>query len=294
MIAALIIVSLAACIFLFLLILQRREINHIISQLRDLKAQDTNTLLSSENGTVDKLIKQINTLLKEIREKKAEYNQKNHSLEQMMTNISHDLRTPLTSAMGYIDLIQHSALSEEEKSRELAIIEKRLDRLEELINSFFELSQIVSSGKEPEKTDMNLVSVLEEAIVHYYDDYSDRGRQIIFEYSRRKLMICSNRNMLLRIFDNLISNALKHVTGDLTITADDDEGISIIFTNTLISPDIDIEHIFDEFYTTDISRTKGNTGLGLAIAKQFTEMLGGEIGASLHNELFILTIRFNK
>ena len=100
--------------------------------------------------------------------------------------------------------------------------------------------------------------------------------------------------MLLRIFDNLISNALKHGESDLTITADDDKGISIIFSNTLISSDIDIEHIFDEFYTTDISRTKGNTGLGLAIAKQFTEMLGGEIGASLVNELFILTIRFNK
>lgn len=294
MIAALIIVSLAACIFLFLLILQRREINHIISQLRDLRSQNTNTILCSENGTADKLIKQINTLLKEIRETKAEYNQKNHSMEQMMTNISHDLRTPLTSAMGYIDLIQRSGLSKEEKSRELVIIEKRLDRLEELINSFFELSQIVSSGKEPEKTDMNLVSILEEAIVHYYDDYSDRGRQIIFECSRRKMMICSNRNMLLRIFDNLISNALKHGTGNLTITANDTGDISITFTNTLISPDIDIEHIFDEFYTTDISRTKGNTGLGLAIAKQFTEMLGGEIEALLVNELFILTIRFNQ
>lgn len=285
-----------AVILLFLLIFKDHEIRNIKKQIRLLSGSDGNGLIHSAYGfrTQNELINSINDLLRELRSIRVEYCARSHNLEQMMTNISHDLRTPLTSAMGYIDLIQRSGISEEEKKRELAIIEKRLGRLEELINSFFELSQVVSSGKEPEKTDINLVSVLEEAIVHYYDDYSDRDRQIIFECSRRKLMICSNRNMLLRIFDNLINNALKHGAGDLKITAGDDEGISIIFTNTLISSDIDIEHIFDEFYTTDISRTKGNTGLGLAIAKQFTEMLGGEIGASLVDELFILTIRFNR
>ena len=163
-----------------------------------------------------------------------------------------------------------------------------------MINSFFELSKIVSSGKEPEKSEINLVSVLEEAIVHYYDDYCNQGRQIVLKCEHRKLIFLSNQNMLLRIFDNLIGNALKHGMGDLTITVQAAENLQITFTNELVSPDIDIEHIFDEFYTTDISRTKGNTGLGLAIAKQFTEMLGGDIQASQNGELFILTIQFPK
>ena len=163
-----------------------------------------------------------------------------------------------------------------------------------MINSFFELSQIVSSGKEPEKAEIDLVSVLEEAMIHNYDDYCDQGRQIILECEHRKLIVLSNQNMLLRIFDNLINNALKHGTGDLTITVEAAENLQITFTNELTSPDIDIEHIFDEFYTTDISRTKGNTGLGLAIAKQFTEMLGGDTQASQNGELFILTIQFQK
>ena len=159
-------------------------------------------------------------------------------------------------------------------------------------NISYELSQIVSSGKEPEKTELNLVSVLEEAIVHYYDDYCNQGRTIVFQCSERKLMLLSNQSMLLRIFDNLIGNALKHGRGDLTVAVSTDGQLRITFTNELRSVDIDLEHIFDEFYTTDISRTKGNTGLGLAIARQFTELLGGEIRAARNGDLFILTVGF--
>ena len=95
---------------------------------------------------------------------------------------------------------------------------------------------------------------------------------------------------ILNGFDNLISNALKHGTGDLSIKLIQGENAEIVFRNGIGSPEPDIEHIFDEFYTTDISRTKGNTGLGLAIAKQFTEMLGGSISAAREGDSFIMTV----
>lgn len=291
---AFIIVILIACILLFFLILQKAEIKNITNQLHEIRKSDTNALLHSKTGTADKFINQVNMMLKDMNDIKTAYNKKNHTLEQMITNISHDLRTPLTSAMGYINLIQHSKLSEEEKSRELAIIEKRLTRLEELINSFFEMSRIVSNGKEPEKTNINIISVLEESIVHYYDDFSGKDRQIIFKCNYHRLMIYSNQNMLLRIFDNLIGNALKHGVGDLNINLEKNNEIKLTFQNKLLSPDVDIEHIFDEFYTTDISRTKGNTGLGLAIAKQFTEMLGGKIEASLYSNCFYIYLTLHE
>ena len=102
--------------------------------------------------------------------------------------------------------------------------------------------------------------------------------------------------MLLRIFDNLISNALKHGTGNLTVSVDlaenvqADKTVQITFENELHDSDMDIKHIFDEFYTTDISRTKGNTGLGLAIVKQFTEILNGSISARNTDGLFAMTV----
>lgn len=289
----LVITGTAFVIALFLLILQKREIKSILKQIDNILLHESNELVHSENcGILHDLINKINELLKITRENQILYSKKNHSLDQMMTNISHDLRTPLTSAMGYINLLQNSQLSEAEKSREIDIIAKRLVRLEELINSFFELSQVLSSGKSPEKTDVNLVSVLEEAIVHYYDDYRGQNKQIIFNCEYHKLELFSNRGMLLRIFDNLIGNALKHGDGDLTVTVEKGDGVILKFRNRLVFSEISMEHIFDEFYTTDISRTKGNTGLGLAIAKQFTEMLGGSIEAVQIGEDFLITVKF--
>lgn len=291
MLLTLIILVITSVILLFLLLLQRQEIRSISHQLKEIKEQDTNLLVHSAGNNSAELINEINALLQELQRSRIHYQQKNHALEQMMTNISHDLRTPLTSAMGYIHIIQNSDLSEAEKERELSIIEKRLSRLEELINSFFEFSRIISNEKPPEKTDVNIVAVLEESIAHYYDDYCAKNREIILNCTQHKLMIYSNKNMLLRIFDNLINNALKHGVGNLTVSIDSAENIQIQFENEPQDSDIDINHIFDEFYTTDISRTKGNTGLGLAIVKQFTEILNGSVSAKNQDGVFVMTVQ---
>lgn len=292
MLPALIILGIITAILLSLVLLQRYEVRGISRQLKEIKEQDTNMLVHSGGSgkTSAELINEVNILLREIQRSRIYYQKKNHALEHMMTNISHDLRTPLTSAMGYIHIIQSSSLTEDEKNCKLAIVEKRLVRLEELINSFFEFSQIISNGKAPEKSEVNIIAVLEESIAHYYDDYCAGGREIIFTCSQHKRIVYSNRNMLLRIFDNLISNALKHGVGSLTVSIDTAEDVRIRFVNQLCDADIDIDRIFDEFYTTDISRTKGNTGLGLAIVKQFTEMLGGTVSAENANGCFRLTM----
>lgn len=284
----------AAGILLFLVLLQRREIRSVSRQLREIAKQDTNLLVHS-NGSgraSAELINEINVLLREVQRSKVNYQQKGHALEQVMTNVSHDLRTPLTSAMGYVNLLRHSNLGADEQARELAIIEKRLLRLAELIDSFFEFSQVISCGKAPERSEVNLIAVLEEAVSHYYDDYCGRNREILFCYDRSRLFLRSNAGMLLRIFDNLIGNALKHGEGSLTISIEAEEDVRIRFANRLQDPSVDLERIFDEFYTTDISRTKGNTGLGLAIVKQFTELLGGSVSAQQADGLLLLTLAF--
>ena len=279
----------AAAVLLVICLMQRRELRNIIGQLRLLRDTDTNALLRSSNGTADALIDEVNSLLSELRTIRAEYTRKNHELEQMITNISHDLRTPLTSAMGYINMIRTSELPEEEKQRELEIIERRLTRLEALINSFFEFSKMISRGEPPELEELNPCAVLEEAVVNYFDDYTARGRSISLDTPSQRLRIRSNRRVLMRIFDNLIGNALKHGCGDLYIKLDAGDRISISFTNG-VTEKLDTSRIFDEFYTTDISRTKGNSGLGLAIAKQFTELLGGRITAECTDDSFKILI----
>ena len=276
-----IILSVIIIILLTYLFLYHKELKNISKEIEYIRNMDSNTLIHSKYNlkNINKLIYKINNLITESKNIKSDYSNKNKALMKMMTNISHDLRTPLTSALGYVDIILKSDMSEEEKKKDLLTIEKRLKRLEELINSFFEFSKIIAINKTPELEKLNLNSILEECIVVFYNDYQKNNREIVFESEQRKIMINSNKMLLSRIFENLIGNAYKHSDSDLNIKVEIEDKVKIIFSNELLNNEIDIDRIFDEFYTVDISRTKEGTGLGLAIAKEFTKQLGGNIYA---------------
>ena len=280
-----IILIIVIIILLTYLFLYHNEVKHISKEIDNIKDLDSNTLIHSKYNlkNINNLIYKINNLLTESKNIKIDYGNKNKSLMKMMTNISHDLRTPLTSALGYIDIILKTDLSEEEKKKDLITIEKRLRRLEELISSFFEFSKIISTNKQPVLEKINLTSVLEESVIVFYDDYKKNNREILLDCNQRKIIINSNKMLLTRIFENLIGNAYKHSNSDLIIKVEKLNKVKIIFSNELLDDDVDVDKIFDEFYTVDISRTKEGTGLGLAIAKEFTKQLNGNIYAEKHN-----------
>ncbi len=293
LVAILIIIIFILIIYLFLL---KKEIKRISYNLDEILSIDSNKILHGEfsNKELNELLLKINKMITYVRYKELDLERKNKSLKKEITNITHDLRTPLTSSLGYIDLILKSNLSKEEQERELKIVENRLLRLEELINSFFEFSIITTDNKKIDMEQTNLVAVVEECISHYYDDFTRKTRKVVFVNDIKKYNILSNAEILKRIIDNLISNSLKHSNSDLIIKLSEKNGIRLSFENDIVDTNIDIEHIFDEFYTSDISRTKGNTGLGLSIAKEFTEMLGGNISANKLKNKLIIKISFNQ
>lgn len=292
MLIALIVLSIATAGLIAALILEKREIRNMRNVLQKIRGSKSGATLHSKGGSrdTDLLITEINALLADLRLEKEEYERKKHQTDRMITNISHDLRTPLTSAIGYVDLVRSGDLDEAEQKRELEIISERLDRLQKLIDSFFEFSKVVSSGGMPEISDVNVTAVLEESVAGIYDNFEERGRHIIIDISDFKMTVPANEIMLTRIFDNLLSNALKHGKGDLHISA---EGRSLIFANPIADGEvIDTDRVFDEFYTTDISRTRGSTGLGLAIAKQFSDILKIGISADVENGIFKIRMDF--
>ena len=293
LVAILIIIIFILIIYLFLL---KKEIKRISYNLDEILSIDSNKILHGEfsNKELNELLLKINKMITYVRYKELDLERKNKSLKKEITNITHDLRTPLTSSLGYIDLILKSNLSKEEQERELKIVENRLLRLEELINSFFEFSIITTDNKKIDMEQTNLVAVVEECISHYYDDFTREKRKVVFVNDIKKYNILSNAEILKRIIDNLISNSLKHSNSDLIIKLSEKNDIRLSFENDIVDTNIDIEHIFDEFYTSDISRTKGNTGLGLSIAKEFTEMLGGNISANKLKNKLIIKISFNQ
>lgn len=276
--------------------LEKAEIKRLKKELDFIMSNDTNRILHTEFNSKElkEFVSAVNMYLSEIQKRKTEIEHKNNNLMVMMRNISHDLRTPLTSAAGYTDLILNSDLTEDEKISEMKIVKARLKRMTELVDSFFEFSKILTTNKEIELETVNLIGILEECIGNFYEDYKKENREVDFITSNNKISISTNRTMLSRIFENLISNALKYGSGNLTIEviSENADAIRISFTNRIIDKDLDTGRIFDDFYTTDISRTKGSTGLGLAIAKEFTEQLNGNIEAHIEDDKLVIDTTF--
>lgn len=285
-------------IILFLvcyLFFMKMELRRIKKELALVLSRKTNGLIHTEftSKEIHDLVECINTHLTEIKSKESKLERKNANFVKMIRNISHDLRTPLTSSLGYVSLMLESDVTEQEKIKNLKIVEERLKRLSELIDSFFEFSKILSNNQIIELDEINLVAVVEKAISNHYEDFSKDNRMIDFKTNKRKIKIKSNEVMLVRVFDNLIRNAYKHSNGNLDIEINQTpDKVKIKFINDLLYNDLDVDRIFDEFYTVDISRTKGNTGLGLAIAKEFVEQLNGKIKADKKNNKLIITIAF--
>ena len=285
-------------IILFLvcyLFFMKMELRRIKKELDLVLSRKTNGLVHTEftSKEIHDLVECINTHLTEIKSKESKLERKNANFVKMIRNISHDLRTPLTSSLGYVSLMLESDVTEQEKIKNLKIVEERLKRLSELIDSFFEFSKILSNDQIIELDEINLVAVIEKAISNHYEDFSKDNRMIDFKTNKRKIKIKSNELMLTRVFDNLIRNAYKHSNGNLDIEVNKyNDKIKIKFINDLLYNDLDVDRVFDEFYTVDISRTKGNTGLGLAIAKEFVEQLKGKIKADKKNNKLIITIIF--
>ena len=286
-----IIILFLACYLFFM----KRELKRIKKELDLVLSRRTNGLVHTEFSSkeIKELVECINTHLTEIKSKESKLERRNANFVKMIRNISHDLRTPLTSSLGYVSLMLDSHMTEQEKIKNLKIVKERLKRLSELIDSFFEFSKILSNNKNIELIELNLVAVIEKAISNHYEDFSKDNRRIDFKTNRRKINIKSNELMLIRVFDNLIRNAYKHSDGNLCIKLNQNEDkIKIEFINNLLYNDLDVDRVFDEFYTVDISRTKGNTGLGLAIAKEFVEQLNGDIKAVKEKHQLKIVITF--
>ena len=295
-----IIVVILSIILLFLmayLFLIKRELKRIKKELDLVLSRKTNSLVHVEFTTkeIKELVDCINKHLTNINDKESKLEKKNTNFIKMIRNISHDLRTPLTSSLGYVNLILNSNEKEQEKIKNLKIVEERLKRLSELIDSFFEFTKVLSNDQTIELANVNLVGIMEKSISNHYEDFQELKRMIEFKTPKRKILLNTNEIMLTRVFDNLIRNAYKHSSSNLKIEILEEKNKNKIkFTNDLISEEIDVDQIFDEFYTVDISRTKGNTGLGLAISKEFVEQLNGTIQAKKSHNKLIITITFQR
>ena len=267
----------------------RKSAQEISEAFRDRLTADTNTLIdiSTRDPYMRQLAADINMQLRLLRKQRHKYLTGDRELKEAVTNISHDLRTPLTTICGYLDLLDKEDKSEN-TSRYLSLIGNRVEAMKQLTEELFRYSVILSTGDlvlEP----VCVNGVLEESIAAFYGALTSRDIQPEIHITENRIERQLNREALGRVFSNILNNALKYSDGDLFITLRDDG--EIIFSNTASSLNgVQVGKLFDRFFTVEAARN--SNGLGLAISKTLVEQMGGSISAELTNNKLIIYIRF--
>lgn len=262
--------------------LLRKAAREISESFADRLMTDTNTLIDISSGDrrMRELAAAINEQLRLLRKQRQKYLSGDRELKEAVTNISHDLRTPLTAICGYLDLLEKEEKSEE-AARYLALISNRTEAMKMLMEELFRYSLLVSAGKELVIEKVQLNAVLEEAIAGFYGALSERGITPKIHITEKKLIKEANKDALSRVFGNVLNNALKYSDGDLEITLTDCG--EIVFANTASGLDkLQVGRLFDRFFSVEAARN--STGLGLAIAKALVEQMNGKITAEYEND----------
>ena len=287
----LIIMLFILCIFMCLKIyFFKRAIKEISDSLNDILNTDTNNLIniSSSDEDIKKLATTLNINLKELRKQKLQYENGNQELKRVVTNISHDLRTPLTAINGYIDLMKNDKLSKEQE-KYLSIIYNKSNELIELTEQLFDYSKAIDNNVELNKEKCCMNEVLEEVLVSYYTVFKENGITPEISICENKIYKMLNKASVVRIFENILSNISKYSNGNFKAELESNGAITFSNKATMLDATT-VEKIFDRYFT--VENAKKSTGLGLSIAKQLVELNGGKILAKYIDENLIIQIMF--
>ncbi len=288
-----IILGICIAVILFLtvkLILMKRSLRDMAKDFREITKTDTNAVLSvsSRDKDVRLLAKELNDTIKDVRKAYLRYNEGDMEMKMSITNISHDLRTPLTAILGRIELLRDADKSDEVREA-LDIIENRARYMKDLTEELFEYSVILSSDEEPVKEEILINQLLEDSLLNHYAALTRAGLDVEVDITEEKIVRKVNKKQIDRIFSNLMSNAIKYSDGDLKITLTDDAKVT--FSNKAHNlSKLEVEKLFNRFYTVESARN--STGLGLAIARKFMVENGGNVEAKYEDGRLSLILSF--
>jgi hypothetical protein len=259
-------------------------------QLTDWLKTDTNTLISisSSDRQMRLLTSDLNRQIRQLRRQRRQYLDGDRELKDTITNISHDLRTPLTAICGYLDLLRDEEKSEKVTHYVMAI-QNRAEVLKQLTEELFRYSIIMSAQESMQLEPLCVNDILEQSIVSFYATLTKRGITPQIDITEKKIMRTLNRTAFLRVLNNILNNAVKYSGGDLNILLT--ETGEIIFSNTAKNlNDVQVGKLFNRFFSVETARN--STGLGLAIAKTLVEQMQGTITAQYHDSVLSVCIDF--
>ena len=280
----------ASLILNFYLIHHRRmanqEISYIEKKLQSIMNEQTaeNILLYTSNSQMKSLLIQINLLLEQNRAKSANFHSVERSMRKMLSNISHDLKTPLTVILGYMEIILHdSTINREKEKTMLQTVRLKAEEVLELINRFFDLVKLESDDVHLEMSKIEIGEICRKTILDYYEILTKKELDVAINIPNEPNYIWGNKQAVERILNNLISNALQYgadgkVIG-LNLRSTEDKVYIDVFDRGKGILEDSKDRVFERLYTMEDSRNKlyQGSGIGLTITKRLVEQLGGKI-----------------
>lgn len=278
----------AAAFFAVKCYVMKKSAREIREKIAEKLSEDTNTLIdiSSSDKDMRELAAALNDELATLRHERRLCRQGDKELKDAVTNISHDLRTPLTAVCGYLDLLEREEMSARVRQY-LEQIENRTEVMKTLTEELFRYS-VVAAAREFELERLCVNDVLEESLATFYGAVSQRGITPEITITERRIERITDRSALTRVFGNIITNALKYSSGDLFVEMTED--CVITFANSSDNLErVSAERLFDRFYTVETG--SNSTGLGLSIAKLLVEQMNGSISAEIRDSKLFITVK---
>lgn len=279
-----------------LLINSMSQVKNIRDQVHFIARNDTNKRVSfyGKSRIMSGLAKDINNIIDSYREREEKVVKQDKEIKDTLTNMSHDIRTPLTSLKGYFELLNESEdPAEQEKYRN--IITERIDSLGEILETMFFYTKVSNVNYQVPLDTIDMSEIVMQTLFSYFDDFENAGLTPDVDIDEN-LRVIGNEQSVKRILQNLIKNCLVHGDSHVKITLKssevDDKEVILTVGNGIRENDIpDATKVFDRFYKADKSRHVASSGIGLSVAKKLTEAMNGTISASLEDDLFKITLR---
>lgn len=286
-----IVLAVTVIVLLVKVVLLERAFKEIGDQVKDHMDGTNSSIfqLSTSNKEARKLANDLNGALQELHAERVFLKDGDKRMKENVTAISHDLRTPLTAINSYVDLLENE--TDDAKRKEyLERIKDRTSELKDMTGELFKYS--VSSDTQYDSQlsneDLDLKSIIENSLISFYKEFTSKGIDPQTEFPSGKVIINSNRKILMRIFDNVFSNVAKYATS-LSVKLSDDGVVTVSNDAPDLTP-VQVSKLFDKYYT--VTDGTNSTGLGLSIAKDLVGRVGGSISAGLSDGMLTITIRF--
>lgn len=284
----------------------RAQLRDINDQLDFLYENDTNMLIGTDTNLIylGQFKQKVNRFVEQWHKKRAEAAKKEQIISDTYTNLSHDIRTPLTSLDGYFQLLKDEK-DEKLQAHYIGIIQERIASLKDILEELFMFTKLKNDTFNLEMDKCCVSRLLKQTVFSYYDEWKMRGIEPVVDICDEQIFILANTQALKRVFQNVIKNGLVHGKSDIeiklyTIDSGKNAGsdrknkvVNIVVSNTIDDPkNIDTSQVFERFYKADEARSVTSSGLGLSIAKELVERMDGKINAQIEDNRFCINISY--